>query len=357
MWLEGTAHAAIVYRVLGNASKYIDTVQRLENVRLVHPNGDGQGLVAATRDELIDPVFRAVYDARLHVGATAWSLLSQIGANPFEQLPARVVESRIFYNNSAFGGSNAAANAQDDAAIATDKDPLLPGHEASFANYTSYSRGINGIMVDIDGLPGDYTPVPADFEFHVGNDNDPAGWTKLDAEAAVTLREDAGEYGSDRVTIVLPDGAAANTWLQVTVLGGPDTHLGLADDDVFYFGNAIAEAGNSETDAKVTTTDLLLARNNPRAFQTAAVDFPYDYNRDSKVDAIDVLLARNNQTNFLNALSLIDLSGGAQQPQESSLPDLAWLYDYDEATAAQLPAKKDNSAEEAVDLLLGSYVE
>ena len=39
----------------------------------------------------------------------------------------------------------------DDAAIATDKTALLPGETASLANYTSYSRGINGIMVDLIG--------------------------------------------------------------------------------------------------------------------------------------------------------------------------------------------------------------
>src|SRR5580698_7642731 len=57
---------------------------------------------------------------------------------------ASVVDEQIFYNDSAFDGNSTAANAADDAAIATDKTPLLPGQTAGFANYTSYSRGING---------------------------------------------------------------------------------------------------------------------------------------------------------------------------------------------------------------------
>ena len=71
----------------------------------------------------------------------------------------------IFYNDSffdfdsdptttPFGSGDPAANANDDHAIASDKTPLLPGGTGGFANYTSYSDGINGIMVDIDGLPG-----------------------------------------------------------------------------------------------------------------------------------------------------------------------------------------------------------
>jgi parallel beta-helix repeat protein len=84
----------------------------------------------------------------------------------------------VFYNDSDFDGNDGAANAADDGAIAPDKTALLPGETAAFANYTSYSRGINGIMVDIESLPG--TPTAADFTFRVGNPDHPAG-TVLDA--------------------------------------------------------------------------------------------------------------------------------------------------------------------------------
>jgi hypothetical protein len=40
----------------------------------------------------------------------------------------------------------------DVAAIATDKDALLPGQRATFDNYTSYSKGINGLMIDLSGV-------------------------------------------------------------------------------------------------------------------------------------------------------------------------------------------------------------
>ena len=74
-------------------------------------------------------------------------------------------------------------------------------------------------------------------------------------------------------------------------------NLGLAGDHAFYFGNAVAEAGDSRTHTHVTTVDLLLARNNPHAVDNlAGIEYPYDYNRDQHVDTADVLLARNNQT-------------------------------------------------------------
>ncbi|NQU23840.1 MAG: hypothetical protein HQ567_21370, partial [Candidatus Nealsonbacteria bacterium] len=61
-------------------------------------------------------------------------------------------------------------------------------------------------------------------------------------------------------------------------------------------------------------------------------------------------LARNNQTNFLDALELIDLSGAVAEPQETPLTDLAWLCE--QATARQQAAQKGNSTEESVDKLL-----
>ena len=90
--------------------------------------------------------------------------------------PATVLGRWVFYNHSAWDGNNPAANTNDDNAIAPDKAALLPGGTATFANYTSYSRGLNGIMVDIANLPG--TPTTNDFTFRVGNDNNPDGWRR-----------------------------------------------------------------------------------------------------------------------------------------------------------------------------------
>ncbi len=223
-----------------------------------------------------------------------------------------VVGRYVFYGNSAFG---------DPAdAIATDKTPLLPGQTATFANYTNYSRGINGVMVDVYGMAAGATPSEADFEFKVGNNDDPDSWTQAPAPSSVTFGPGEGVDGTDRITVTWSDGVIRNQWLEVTVLADG---LGIPANDVFYFGNAIGDAGNSTTDAMVTTTDLLLARNNPRNFlDPAGIDLAYDYNHDQRVNVTDVLLARNNQTNFLTALRLIDLSSlssaEAEQPEPAA---------------------------------------
>ncbi len=171
--------------------------------------------------------------------------------------PAEVIARHVFYNHSSFDGGNPGANLQDDSAVATDKQALLPGQTATFLNYTSCVRGINGILVDVVGLAA--TPTTDDFAFRVGNDDDPAHWPSAPNPLDVTVRADAGVEGSTRVTIVWPDFAIVGQWLQVEILATDGT--GLAAGDVFYFGNAVGEAGDSTANAIVNTTDEVAARN------------------------------------------------------------------------------------------------
>ncbi|NQU25292.1 MAG: hypothetical protein HQ567_28745 [Candidatus Nealsonbacteria bacterium] len=274
--------------------------------------------------------------------------------DPPVETPAvsEVVGRHVFYNGSTFDTPSLGnRTATDDDAIAPDKTALMPGDSATFENYTSFSRGINGIMVDLASLPDGVTPTAGDFQFRFGNDDTPGDWGLVATSPAVAVRTGAGVNGSDRVTMVWPDGLMRNGWLQVTVRAD---NLGLADDDVFYFGNALAETGSSATGAQVTTVDLLSARNNPRSFpDRAAIDFPYDFDRDGAVNATDVLLARNNQTNFINAVRLIHPSAAEESPSESPfVAEMAWLAELQtERRSSQSTAEAE--AVDAVLALLG----
>ena len=188
---------------------------------------------------------------------------------------------------------------------------LLPGGTASFANYTSYSRGINGIMIDIAGLWA-MSLSAADFDFKVGNSDTVSAWAPLATMPTVSMRFGAGVAGSTRVTLLWPAGSISKQWLQVTVKSNENT--GLAMPDVFYFGNAIGESG-SGPDARVTVRDEIAARNNP--YSSAAfsgiptpVTNRWDYNRDGNVSAQDQIVARNNQTTVAAQLRLINVPAG-----------------------------------------------
>ena len=217
---------------------------------------------------------------------------------------ATVVGRQIFYNNSAFDGNSAAAGAADDGAIATNKVALLPGGTATLANYTSYSKGINGIMIDVKSAPNAAAITAADFDFRMGNSNTTSTYAAAPAPLSVTVRPGAGINGSDRVTIIWADGAIQKTWLKVTVKATANT--GLVAADVSYFGNAVGESGDNPANAVVNATDEITARNNARnLLNPAPITFAWDYNRDKQVNATDQLLARNNGNNALTAIKLI----------------------------------------------------
>ena len=295
---------------------------------------------------------------------------------------AQVVGRWVFYNESTFDGNDETANPLDDDAMAPDKTALLPGQTATSANYTSFSFGINGLMIDVDGLPAEAVLDGDDFQFRTGNSSDPASWPVLAETPEISIRRGQGIGGSDRVTLVWPNNTIAKQWLQVTVGATADT--GLPDNDVFYFGNAIGETGNSagpfpEQYAKVNAFDMLGARDNQRNFlNPAPIDFPFDFNRDARVNATDMLIARNHPTHFLNALKLITVPGGkaageqasagggraAQdavfrqavelQPQRPAAASskLDWLHEFDPISAQQGPSKRDPSGEAAADEVL-----
>jgi L-ascorbate metabolism protein UlaG (beta-lactamase superfamily) len=206
-----------------------------------------------------------------------------------------LVGAHLIYNNSTFDGHDPAAAVSDDAAIASNKTWLLPGQTPTFANYSSYDKGINALAIDVENLGP--SPSADDFSFKVGNTIDPSTWSNAPSPIGVSVRSAAGADGADRVTIQWADGAIKNTWLQVTLL---------ASGNVFYFGNAVGETGNSAANAFVSAADEIAVRTHfTPAGQSAAIDDGHDFNRDAVVDAADELIARANRRLLAGSLKLI----------------------------------------------------
>ena len=92
------------------------------------------------------------------------------------------------------------------------KEVLLPGTRATLANVTSYSRGVNGLMVDVWNLPAQ--PIAADIRVRVGNDSTPGSWAAGPAPSQISLRRGAGVSGSDRLSLIWPEGAITGKWME-----------------------------------------------------------------------------------------------------------------------------------------------
>jgi hypothetical protein len=199
--------------------------------------------------------------------------------------PSTIAGRHLFYNNSFFDGNDAALNAADNSAIATDKTAYLPGSgTANFSAVSSFTRGITGIMVDLAG-GGNHAAISAsDFVFKVGNDNSPAGWSAAGTPTvAVTLG--GGDGGSDRVSIAWPNGAIQDQWLEVQVLATANT--GLAAADVHFWGNKRGDSGTTPPANLFETTVADAAQVFANLTGSAAITNLRDYNRSGDVSVAD----------------------------------------------------------------------
>ena len=225
-----------------------------------------------------------------------------------------VVGRHLFYNNSAFDGRNPAANAGDDAAIATSTTAGVRGGAATHDQVSGYSRGINGVMIDVRGIPfGDLGAD--DFVFRKGTSADLASWTAAPVPQTVAIRRGAGTAGSDRVTLIWRDGAIRNTWLEVTVLANDRT--GLSAPSVFYFGSLV---GNTDSagppypgEVAVSHGDLHGVRR-ARPARAAGVANAFDVNRDGLVNVLDEALVRANLGRTIPTFPLPPNEGPAVAP-------------------------------------------
>jgi len=236
--------------------------------------------------------------------------------------PPSVVGRFVFYYGSVFDIAGTAGANADDAAIATDKHALVPGQTASFANITSYSEGINGIMVDLQNAAG--TLLLSDFAFADGNSADPTGWSAAPQPASMLVRAGAGTDGSTRVEFTWANGSISNQWLAVTVKADADT--GLSAADVFYFGNLIGDSGEAPVNGQfaVTSASELSAYNDTHGFLSpAGITDPNDFNRDGKVDASDQLISRYQAAGGVSLLQLVAPAGPAQTASQSLMPAVA----------------------------------
>jgi len=210
---------------------------------------------------------------------------------------AEVLGRKIVYGNSVWDGYTPGVTLDDLAAVAPDKAALLPGETASFQNISSYTRGLNELLVIVDELPG--TPTAADVVCRVGNQDDLSGWTAAPSPEVV-VRPDCGDQGEDLVFLTWADGAIRQTWLQVEILATENT--GLPVSDVFYVGSAIGETGDAATPGAVLAADLAAIRDSiPRL--RVGIEEAYDIDRSGHVLTPDLIACRDSIPTVLELIT------------------------------------------------------
>jgi hypothetical protein len=228
-----------------------------------------------------------------------------------------VVANSVFYNGSVFDGFNGSSNQTDTTSVPTNKQALLPGETATFQNVTSYSKGINGIIVDVANFYN--LPRFEDYAWQVSTDG--VNWTAAPTPSIINVYPGRGPSGSTQITMIWGDNLIQNEWLQVTVLA--NAHTGLPSNDVFYYGNLIGATGANVTSNSVTvgSTDVTSITGDPHSlFSKASITNVNDINRDGQVNANDAVLARSNAGNTLVLFSAPSTGGGLAAPAAIAAP-------------------------------------
>jgi hypothetical protein len=261
-------------------------------------------------------------DLNSHAGTGKVLRLEMVGGNfnlNWIEFNSTAVASTVVTRGVGYGGATAAYG-QD--AIDTSKEAyrFLPGTSTTTANYTNYTQGLNRVMVELaNSQPA--TLTIADFDFRVGNTNDPANWTLLDSNSVIPLPTIINgtrnsSTGVQRFTLVWPGGKIKNQWLQVTVKANSNT--GLPTDDVFYFGNQVADVygvtapGNRVVVNAIDTIQIRANQNS--APNSVGINHVYDIDRNGAVNSLDTILARANQASGGGLLMLT----APAQPQTAS---------------------------------------
>lgn len=226
---------------------------------------------------------------------------------------AQVAGRHVFYNESRFDNRTPGIDPADSAAIATDKRPYFRGGGTiTAASMTSYSRGINGLFVDLRG-PHETLSL-ADFDFKAnapdGLNNAPESWPAAPAPSGFSVLSDTPVAGTDRVEFIWPNGAIKNQYLQVTVKGndapgGFNTRTGLRASDVFYFGNLIGDTFDPTLSWFTNSSDEVLIQR--RLITFAPIYSPWDIDRNGFHLASDLIEVRRNRNNSFAFLAKINV--------------------------------------------------
>jgi hypothetical protein len=228
--------------------------------------------------------------------------------------PVGVVGRHIFYNQSSWDGNSSAIDpVNDNLAIAPDKTPYIPGSGlAVYNNITSFSRGINGIMIDLSTGVNHLGITASDFIFKVGSDNTPASWVSAPAPLAISVIPGGGVGSSDRVEITWATGSIKNQWLEVQVLPTVNTELALPD--VFFWGNKVADSGTSTPVGTFGTTSTDAAQVFATIGTGKQITDLRDYNRDGQVTSTDAAIVFSNIGNIVR----LNIGGGGPFAPEAA---------------------------------------
>lgn len=201
-----------------------------------------------------------------------------------------ISQAYVYHVNSTFAGGGITPALDTQKVLA--KEVATPT-TLTMQNLINSSRGINGIVIDFDGLPVTSLST-SDFQFQVSpqgafleSSNPPGNWQA--APALPTISVIPGTL--DRVILEWPDNSIVNRWLRITVNANVNT--GLAASETYYIGHLLGETtGESGGVYSVTFADITPIRG--AVGQTVNSGSLHDIDKNGQVTFADISAMRGN---------------------------------------------------------------
>lgn len=304
----------------------LDAVTLSASLGTVTKNSDGTWTWSYT------PTAKGI-DVPVTITATDASSLASTAVFTYTALVA-IPNKQVFYNGSSYESVSGVNAALDNA-----KSLLRSSNTAqstSFANVSGYARGINGIVLDIAGLPNTNLTA-SDFVFRaapagVSGAVNPSTWPAAATPSLIDVQPGTSTTAA-RVRIEWADNLVQNTWLQIIVKANANT--GLTNREVYYIGHALGEVDGG-TPYRVTTSDVGLVRAGVGNAIVPVGDVR-DIDKDRRITTTDVgfIRARVSNSVLINAITIPAAGSGAEGEDEAAP---SGTVPTDALSASQMPS-------------------
>lgn len=234
---------------------------------------------------------------------------------------AVVSKGDVFYRGSGFQSTGGVSGALD-----TSKSLLQAGattKTTSPANVSNYTRGINGLVIDVAGLVST-SLTPADFIFRAAPSGTsgvvtPSAWPDAVAPTVIDVTPGVGTTPA-RVRLEWPDNAIENTWLQIIVRANANT--GLARSTAFYFGSAVGDANLTPTAGgayRIGVPDLSAVQANVSS-RLVSIDNNLDIDKNRRVGVPDLSFVQSRVSGVILLVDITIPAAGSAEEGSAAAP-------------------------------------
>jgi VCBS repeat-containing protein len=231
-----------------------------------------------------------------------------------------VVNRSVFYNGSGFETVGGVSAALDASKILLRSSSV--SQTTTSANVINYSRGINGVVLDVAGLAGN-SLTASDFVLRVapsgaGGVVNPSTWASAPTPTVIDVTPGTATTPA-RVRLEWANNAIQNTWLQIIVQANGNT--GLANREVYYLGHSLGDVDYAGPTYRVTTNDVGLARAGVSSTPVGVSD-ARDVDKDRRVTTNDVAFVRSLVSTTPQLRSITVPASGSSEEGEGGMGGL-----------------------------------